>query len=320
MIVAGALFAAALVLGFVAPRWLARLAAPGTDPRLAMAAWVSAQVLFVAALVGGPIAVGTRPGLRWELVFLPAASCVRTARDEGLLPWLPYVETMLWVVTGAALLRIGAVVARSYRRHSRDTAAHLNLIRILGETRTDEEQYGDVIWLREPSCAAYSVGGRKGTVVASEGLSVLHPLEQRAVLVHEHAHIRGRHHLLVMMTGAFAAALPFVPVCRQGSVWVRVLIELAADRRAARECGSAAVRDALIRCRAHNADAQEYSAPSQRFVADRLRWLTPTPRRRGGARAVFAYPLALTVSVLPALVAGAAVIGIVAAACVSVPI
>ncbi|MFZ2178754.1 MAG: M56 family metallopeptidase, partial [Rhodococcus sp. (in: high G+C Gram-positive bacteria)] len=296
MIVAGALFAAALVLGFAAPRWLARLAAPGTDPRLALAAWVSAQVLFVAALVGGPIAVATRPGLRWEQVSLPAASCVRTARDEGLLPWLPYAETTLWVVTGALLLRIGAVVARSYRRHRRDTAAHLNLIRILGETRTDEEQYGEVVWLRERSCAAYSVGGRSGTVVASEGLSVLDPLEQRAVLAHEHAHIRGRHHLLVMMTGALAAALPFVPVCRQGSAWVRVLIELVADRRAAHVCGSAAVRDALIRCRAHNADRQESSAPSQRFVADRLRWLTPALRRPGGARSVFAYPLALTVS------------------------
>ncbi|QIX52816.1 M56 family metallopeptidase [Rhodococcus sp. DMU1] len=313
MIVAVALFAAALVLGFGAPRWLPRLAAPGTDPRLALVAWVSTQVLFVSALVGGPLAVVTRPGLWSEQIPLLAASCVRTARDEGLLPWLPYAETALWTLAGALLVRIALVVGRSYRRHRRDSAAHLNLVRILGEARTSGE-VGEVVWLREKSCAAYSVGGRNGIVVASEGLSVLAPLERRAVLAHEYAHIRGRHHVLVMFGGALAAALPFVPLCREGAAWVRVFVELAADRRAAHVCGHEAVRDALIRCSARSSTPDP---SSHRFVDDRLRWLSRAPRPEWSRR-VLAYPLALTVSALPALLTGVSVIGIVAASCLTV--
>ncbi|AWH01365.1 M56 family metallopeptidase [Rhodococcus ruber] len=312
MIVAVALFASALVLGFGAPRWLPRLAAPGVDPRLALAAWVSTQVLFVAVLVGGPLAVATRPGLRLEQMPLLAATCVRTARDEGLLPWLPYAEVALWVVAGALVGRILLVVARSYRRHRRDTAAHLNLVRTLGETRPGGD-VGDVLWLRENSCAAYSIGGRNGAVVASEGLSVLAPRERHAVLAHEYAHIRGRHHVLVMFGAALAAALPFVPLCRQGVTWVRVLVELAADRRAAQACGPDAVRDALVRCSAHSARS---STSSHRFVDDRLCWLGRAPRP-GRSRRVLAYPLALTVSAFPALLAGVSVVGIVAASCLT---
>ncbi len=234
MIVAAALFVAALVLGFAAPRWLSHLASPGRDPRGALTAWVSTEVLFVAALAGGPLAVATRPGLQIDHLPVPA-SCVRTARDEGLLPWLPYLETALWVVAGAVLVRIAVVVSRSYRRHRRETVAHLNLVRILGRIR--RHAGGEVIWLQDTACAAYSIGGRNGTVVAGEGLKALDPPTRRAVLDHEYAHIRGRHHVLVAISGALRTALPFVPLCRQGAPWIRVLVELAADRRAAQSCG-----------------------------------------------------------------------------------
>ncbi|WP_016932387.1 hypothetical protein [Rhodococcus sp. R1101] len=182
MIVAAALFVAALVLGFAAPRWLSHLASPGRDPRGALTAWVSTEVLFVAALAGGPLAVATRPGLQIDHLPVPA-SCVRTARDEGLLPWLPYLETALWVVAGAVLVRIAVVVSRSYRRHRRETVAHLNLVRILGRIR--RHAGGEVIWLQDTACAAYSIGGRNGTVVAGEGLKALDPPTRRAVLDHE---------------------------------------------------------------------------------------------------------------------------------------
>ncbi|WP_346772947.1 M56 family metallopeptidase [Rhodococcus sp. 14C212] len=174
-----------------------------------------------------------------------------------------------------------------------------------------------MVWLRENSCAAYSIGGRNGAVVASEGLSVLAPRERHAVLAHEYAHIRGRHHVLVMFGAALAAALPFVPLCRQGAIWVRVLVELAADRRAAQACGHDAVRDALIRCSAQGARSSAPEPSSHRFVDDRLRWLGRAPRP-GRSRRVLAYPLALTVSALPALLAGVSVMGIVAASCLTV--
>ncbi|MEE2032347.1 M56 family metallopeptidase [Rhodococcus chondri] len=313
MIVALALFAAAIVLGFAAPRWLARLAMPGRNPRVALAAWVSTQVLFVFALVGGPLAVATRPGLRVSQLPLPA-SCVRAARDAGMVPWLPYVETALWMIAGALVGRIFLVVTRAYRRHRRDTAAHLNLIRILGEAGSSGKN--EVVWLRDTACAAYSVGGRNGTVVASEGLKALDPLERRAVLDHEHAHIRGRHHMLVMISRALGTALPFVPLCRLGATWVKVLVEPAADNRAADSCGHEAVRGALLRC-ARTPEPATRDALSDNVLDARLRWLDPAPRP-GRSRRALTYPAALTVSAFPALVTGGSVIGIVAASCLTV--
>ncbi|UGQ57660.1 M56 family metallopeptidase [Rhodococcus pyridinivorans] len=318
MIVAAALFVAALVLGFAAPRWLSHLASPGRDPRGALTAWVSTEVLFVAALAGGPLAVATRPGSQIDHLPVPA-SCVRTARDEGLLPWLPYLETALWVVAGAVLVRIAVVVSRSYRRHRRETVAHLNLVRILGRIR--RHAGGEVIWLQDTACAAYSIGGRNGTVVAGEGLKALDPPTRRAVLDHEYAHIRGRHHVLVAISGALRTALPFVPLCRQGAPWIRVLVELAADRRAAQSCGHDAVRDALIRC-ATTLDPAAREEASDGYLDARLRWLSPV-RRSGRSHGVFARPFAtrpfaVALSALPAFLTGVSVVGIVTASCLTV--
>ncbi|AWZ23948.1 hypothetical protein CEJ39_06920 [Rhodococcus pyridinivorans] len=313
MIVATSLFVAALVLGFAAPRWLSRLAVPGRDPRGALTAWVAAQMLFVAALVGGPLAVATKPGLHVDRLPLPA-SCVRAARDEGLLPWLPYAETVLWVVAGSVVVRIFVVVSRSYRRHRRDTAAHLNLIRVLGGVRT--RGGGGVIWLRDTACAAYSIGGRNGTIIAAEGLKALDPRARRAVLDHEYAHIRGRHHVIVAISGALSTALPFVPLCRQGAPWIRVLVELAADRRAAHACGHDAVREALLRC-AHSSEPAARGEPFEGFLDARLHWLSPA-RGPGRSLGAFTYPFAVTFSAFPAVVTGASVIAIVTASCLTV--
>ncbi|MFD6857888.1 M56 family metallopeptidase [Rhodococcus sp. NPDC060086] len=313
MIVATALFVAALVLGFAAPRWLARLTVPGRDPRGALTAWISTQVLFVAALAGGPLAVATKPGLQLDRLPLPVA-CVRTAREDGLLPWLPYLETGLWVVAGAVLTRILVVVSRSYRRHRRETAAHLNLVRILGESRADAD--GEVIWLRDAACAAYSIGGRDGTVVATEGLKALDPTARRAVLDHEYAHIHGHHHMLVAISRALSSALPFVPLCRQGGLRMRVLVELAADRRAAYSCGHEAVRDSLLQCsRTHEAAVRDEASGG--FLEARLRWLAPA-RRSGLPHCVLTRPFALAYSAFPALITGVSVVGIVTASCLTV--
>ncbi|KHJ70351.1 M56 family metallopeptidase [Rhodococcus sp. Chr-9] len=313
MIVAAALFVAALVLGFAAPRWLSHLASPGRDPRGALTAWVATQMLFVAALVGGPLAVATKPGLHVDRLPLPA-SCVRAARDEGLLPWLPYAETVLWVVAGSVLVRIFLVVSRSYHRYRRETAAHLNLIRVLSGVRT--RGGGEVIWLRDTACAAYSIGGRNGTVVAAEGLKTLDLQARRAVIDHEYAHIRGRHHVLVAISGALRMALPFVPLCRQGAPWIRVLVELAADHRAAQSSGHDAVRDALLRC-AQSSEPAARDKSSDGYLDARLRWLSSVGRS-DRPRSALTRPSAVAFSVFPAFLTAVSVIGIVTASCLTV--
>jgi hypothetical protein len=93
-----------------------------------------------------------------------------------------------------------------------------------------------------------SVGGRPGVIIMSDTLRRhLTPAAVTATLEHERAHLRGRHHLLMAIAQTLAAALPVCPLLRRAPSAVEDLVELAADARAARHCGTAAVREALSR-------------------------------------------------------------------------
>ncbi|MGW4592714.1 hypothetical protein ACWEKJ_35815 [Amycolatopsis thermoflava] len=57
------------------------------------------------------------------------------------------------------------------------------------------------------------------------------------MLVHERAHLAGRHHQLVALADALRTALPFLPLFRDAPGALRELVELAADVAATRRCG-----------------------------------------------------------------------------------
>jgi Zn-dependent protease with chaperone function len=60
--------------------------------------------------------------------------------------------------------------------------------------------------------AVYCLPGRHGrVVVATAALRALDDERLAAVLAHERAHLRQRHHLLRATAEALAVALPFVP-------------------------------------------------------------------------------------------------------------
>ncbi|XGU21755.1 M48 family metalloprotease [Rhodococcus sp. 3Y1] len=60
---------------------------------------------------------------------------------------------------------------------------------------------------------AYSVAGKPGFVVATQGLSsALSGGERDAVLAHERAHLSGGHHRIVGACEVLAAVLPRVPL------------------------------------------------------------------------------------------------------------
>jgi Zn-dependent protease with chaperone function len=105
-----------------------------------------------------------------------------------------------------------------------------------------------LLWLEHDKPLAYSVAGRPPFVVFTTGLADrLSDAEVAAVLAHEHAHLRGRHHVLIGLAEAAAWALPFVPLMRQAPAAIRVLVEMAADSVAAARYGPDVVRSALLR-------------------------------------------------------------------------
>ncbi len=137
-----------------------------------------------------------------------------------------------------------------------------------------------------------------------------------AVLAHERAHVRGRHHLAVALAVAAADALPRVPLCRAAPGAVGVLCELAADAAAVRRHGPAAVRAALAGTAGRTVTPRG-AVGFDAFPEVRRSWLD-SPRsvllRGDGAAARL---LAGAVALVPALLPAAGAIALVLAACLA---
>ncbi|MGN5240885.1 MULTISPECIES: M48 family metalloprotease [unclassified Rhodococcus (in: high G+C Gram-positive bacteria)] len=241
MTLALVLLLGAALISIAAPRMLARLAGTSLPPGVLLAAWLGS---LGGALFLGASAVVT---LAWP-DHAPAEAAVEavvrcfTAMSHAVQPWI--TETMAAV--GA--LGLLAVVVRAVilgRRYAREQARlrtyHRDVVAIVARSRDD-----DVMWLAHPMPMAYSVAGRPGFVVATDGLSdFLTTGERDAVLAHERAHLRGGHHLIVTTCDILAAVFPVVPLFASAPSAVKTLVELTADQHAAHATSTATVCSAL---------------------------------------------------------------------------
>ena len=129
---------------------------------------------------------------------------------------------------------------RSWRRgHDRE----------LSEGAVRRVLHGHRVWLVPSSRrSAYCVPGGGGRIVITSGaLEALTPRQTLAVLEHESAHLAGGHHLLVGWVRLLDRAFPGVPLLRETARRVPVLVEWAADDRAARRVGVGPLTHALGR-------------------------------------------------------------------------
>lgn len=165
---------------------------------------------------------------------------------------------------------------------------HVDLLQ--GIVRVEPGRY-PLLWLEYPEPVAYSIAGcgaLQPVIIVSRALADRLPARDlAAVLEHERAHLRGRHHLLVGLAEALAVALPRLPLMRTSPVLVRTLVELAADRAAARIHSAATVRAALVAMGVAGTPGHSL-AMGRDAVSVRLRWLeaaNPTGRGRQMATA-----------------------------------
>lgn len=238
MIVAGALLLGAMMVGWLAPIPLSRLVLRGgPDVRLTwwlvltVAAFASAGAASVLLLLGDHVHLD---GGLWHM-------CSGLIGHEHVHP----ADEMAGMLVLAALCLAAAKAARAVRRRlaaqRRAHRAHLDAL-----TATALSHVDGVLWFEHDTPFAYSISGRPGLVIASTGLNRLPANQRDAVLHHERHHLRHRHHWLVIAASAVTDALPRVPLFRGVARATRTLTELAADDRAARECGSDAVTGALL--------------------------------------------------------------------------
>ena len=240
MTLAVILLVGAALIAVAAPTLLRRLTDTALTPRTVLAAWlgsIGGTVFFGASAV----AVSLWPE------HAPAESAVETlvrcwsALSHTAAPGITAaVAGAVTVALALAAIRTTVVGRRHTRESRRVRTYHREVVAIVARSR------GDVMWLDHPLPMAYSVAGRPGFVVATEGLSAcLSAGEREAVLAHERAHLRGQHHRIVNVCNVLAEVFPRVPLFAAAPTAVTTLVELTADQHAARVTSPATVRSAL---------------------------------------------------------------------------
>jgi len=243
VIAAVALLGYAVLLLTAGPGALARARWPEGAPRLAIAAWFALTGSAVASVLAGGLALMV-PTVRVsaDLAGLLAA-CVMALRSQYAHPGGAALTGAGAVLALAVLARITWCTARALAQAAGERRRHR--LRLSLVARPDP-RLGAVV-VRHDQPAAYCLPGHGSRIVlTTAAIDVLDEGQLRAVLAHERAHLRGRHHLLVTLAGAVSAAFPRVPAFRVASEQVTRLAELRADDAASAVAHRLSVAGALL--------------------------------------------------------------------------
>ncbi|MGY0498331.1 M56 family metallopeptidase [Nocardia sp. FBN12] len=289
MILLIALVAAGAVLALVAPAVLIRIDFGGA-PVVGIAAWMGAVSATIGVGVLGVVALawpGDPPGNSRV-----AAVAQSLAEVEPMI--ITWTADLIMPVAIAGMIVPAGLVARVAVVHRRRASAlrrrHSELIGVLG--RTDPSSAG-LVWLDHPVPLAYSVAGHGGYVVVTDGLArCLTQAQWHAVLAHEHAHLRGRHHHILGVCQVLAGAFPRIPLFAAAPSALTTLVELAADRAAATRTDPQSLGSALRAVAVHGAlVSMSAIEPTQDSLAVRLACLGAAPKFRSVSRRRAAWAL-----------------------------
>lgn len=241
-----------LLSATLGPRLL-RAAAPVLMrvPRLAVAllmaglgVWLltaAALSLVLAWTLSGPRVL---PGAVGEVCQKCLAASSPFAPARTVETALPVIALVLLPALGAAvMLTLGLRRALRARRAARS---------ITGEITTSARRdlvRGEEIWvLSDPRPLAFSLPRRAGGIVISDGLRhLLSEDELTAVLAHERAHLRQRHHLILSALRAVTEPLRWIPLAGAVADAVPHYLEIAADHGAQEHCGTPVLASALLK-------------------------------------------------------------------------
>ncbi|MCA2222495.1 M56 family metallopeptidase [Nonomuraea aurantiaca] len=256
-------------LGRRAARWAERA------PRLAIMLWQAAGVSVVASAVLAALAFAVPADVVGHGLAELFAICADMLSDGSGLTWTSAVALPIAVLVPARAAYCGAAVLLRAHVERREHAAMLGL---LGRHDTD---LGAVV-IDYDERLAYCVPGRHAQMVITTGaLHTLAPEQVTAVLEHERAHLRGRHHLVLAGAEALARAFPGVPLFERARTEITRLIELLADDVAARRHPRAQIAAALVRLATGRAPAFTLGAGGETALTRVRRMLNPeAPLRR----------------------------------------
>ncbi len=230
-----ALLAAASGVVLARARWTHR------SPHLAVLLWQATALSAVTATVGVLLSAGLEPYGRG---IVPALSQFAVDLAVGAPPTGLGAAHVAAVVAGLLLaawtVAVQVVSSWQARQHR---SRHLLLLSLVARP----DAHGRAMILDHPVAAAYYLPGPSGCVVVSSGaLEALTPSQLEAVLAHEDAHARERHHLALAPFRALRRAVPCRFTARMGDS-IELLVEMCADDGAVRRHGPAPLIAALRR-------------------------------------------------------------------------
>ncbi|MFD0903518.1 M56 family metallopeptidase [Actinomadura sediminis] len=296
-----ALLATALLLGWGAGPVLDRYSS-GTQPGTAIGAWLGAVAGTFAAVTGAVMIA---------LLWPPTPG-------HGFVEWLhgclPHHRTAATVLAGALSMpllylcghRLMRTVPR-LRGTLRRRRDHREMLHMVAH---EDERHSDVLLLDHPIPVAYCLPSRRRPIVLSTGAQRrLSTRQLAAVLEHERAHLRQRHHLVLLLLDAGHALLPWSPTVRRARSRVPLLLEMAADDAAARTAGHRTLADALRRVGSAPEFAGVLAASGSNggTLTKRLARLEGRPHRPGRAGRPLAWALSICATIAPLFTAAAAV-------------
>ena len=227
----------------VGPRALTHLTRPSQRPLAAIAAWhlaiwsVLGGVILAAALLASPqlAAAGRLLG--------SLEACLQALDHVSAPATSPLLQAVAALLLAGVLIRLAVcAVTAGWRTHCL-RARQRNLLGLVG--RRDPGLGVDVI--DDDTALVYCLPGQGGHVVfTSAALARLSTAQRDAVLAHERAHLRGRHHLLVANAMLLRNAFPRVRLFAQACEHTALLIEMRADDVAGRRYGRRPLAEALI--------------------------------------------------------------------------
>lgn len=277
---------------------------PRRSPRLAMAAWQALGVSVLLAVAAAALALTVSlPHVRHDLadLFDLCAESLRVgyaSTGGSASAWAG--AAVLSLLAGRTLWCAGAALVTDHRCRS----AQLRSLELV----SDRERVPGVLVLDHPVPYAFCVGGRRHRIVVTSGLlSALAPTELDAVLAHEDAHGRQRHHAALLWCYIlFGILAPAFPTFRRGLRDVQLYAEMRADDCARRRVGAGPLHTAIARIATLPTPAGTLAAGGSDVAARLLRLDEVEAPLRATTRVVAALAIAGLVVVPLALVAAPA--------------
>ena len=304
MIAALALFGYAALLLTVASAGLAGARWADRAPRLAVTAWLALTGCAVVSVVLGGMALVV-PTVRVSAGLAALlANCVMALRASYAHPGGAAMAGAGAVLGLAVTARVCWCTAVTLARAGTARRRHRRVLALAGR---HDRRLGAVLLDHDEAAAWCLPGTGRQVVLTTAAAAALDDAQLAAVLAHERAHQRGRHHLLVALAGSLAAAFPRVRAFRQGHEQVARLVELLADDAAAAASPRLKVAEALLALAAP-APASALGAGGSATGA-RVRRLIAAPAPIGRARTAAGTLAVAALAALPlVLLAGPAAV------------